>query len=337
MIHWDFDIGIWDFTPKECVMAYHILEVEKPILELENKIAELKKVSEIGSVDLSKEIKALERKAEKLKKSIFENLSAWDKVLIARHPERPTTLDYIKFLFTDFVELHGDRLLGDDAAVLCGFAKFDGSPVCVAGHQKGKDTKENLTRNFGMPNPEGFRKAMRIMRLAERFNIPIVTFIDTPGAYPGIEAEERGQYEAIAQSIAFMMGLKVPVIVFVIGEGGSGGALGLASGNRVYMLENSIYSVISPEGCASILWRDAGKASQAAKSLKLTAQDLLPLGIIDEILPEPLGGVHRDPESVFNNLKIVLQDALKELASCSKEELMEDRYARFRKMAVYKE
>lgn len=314
----------------------HILEVEKPIIELENKIEELKKVSQGGNVDLEKEIKALERKAEKLKKSIFENLSAWDKVQIARHYLRPNTLDYIKNLFTDFIELHGDRLLGDDAAIIAGFARFNEKPVCIVGHQKGKDTKENLMRNFGMPNPEGFRKSMRIMRLAERYNIPIITFIDTPGAYPGIEAEERGQYEAIAQSIAFMMGLKVPIIVFVIGEGGSGGALGLGSGNRVYMLENSIYSVISPEGCASILWRDASKAAQAAKSLKLTAQDLYSLGIIDKILPEPLGGVHRDPGMVYNSVKIIMEDTLKELDNLSAEELLEDRYGRFRKLAVYK-
>lgn len=314
----------------------HILEVEKPIIELENKIEELKKVSSSGNVDLEKEIKALERKAEKLKKSIFENLSAWDKVQIARHSLRPNTLDYIKNLFTDFIELHGDRLLGDDAAIIAGFARFNEKPVCVVGHQKGKDTKENLMRNFGMPNPEGFRKSMRIMRLAERYNIPIVTFIDTPGAYPGIEAEERGQYEAIAQSIAFMMGLKIPIVVFVIGEGGSGGALGLGSGNRVYMLENSIYSVISPEGCASILWRDASKAAQAAKSLKLTAQDLYSLGIIDKILPEPLGGVHRDPGMVYNSVKILMEDTLEELDNLSAEELLEDRYGRFRKLAVYK-
>lgn len=314
----------------------HILEVEKPIIDLENKIEELKKVSGSGNVDLEKEIKALERKAEKLKKSIFENLSAWDKVQIARHSLRPNTLDYIKNLFTDFIELHGDRLLGDDAAIIAGFARFNEKPVCIVGHQKGKDTKENLTRNFGMPNPEGFRKSMRIMRLAERYNIPIVTFIDTPGAYPGIEAEERGQYEAIAQSIAFMMGLKIPIVVFVIGEGGSGGALGLGSGNRVYMLENSIYSVISPEGCASILWRDASRAAQAAKSLKLTAQDLYSLGIIDKILPEPLGGVHRDPGMVYNSVKIVMEDTLKELENLSAKELLEDRYGRFRKLAVYK-
>lgn len=314
----------------------HILEVEKPIIELENKIEELKKVSSSGNVDLEKEIKALERKAEKLKKSIFENLSAWDKVLIARHSLRPNTLDYVKNLFTDFIELHGDRLLGDDAAIVAGFARFNSEPVCVVGHQKGKDTKENLARNFGMPNPEGFRKSMRIMRLAERYNIPIVTFIDTPGAYPGIEAEERGQYEAIAQSIALMMGLKVPIIVFVIGEGGSGGALGIGSGNRVYMLENSIYSVISPEGCASILWRDASRAVHAAKSLKLTAQDLYSLGIIDKILPEPLGGVHRDPVMIYNSVKIIMEDTLKELGNLSGEALLEDRYGRFRKLAVYK-
>ncbi|MFH1452839.1 MAG: acetyl-CoA carboxylase carboxyltransferase subunit alpha [Armatimonadota bacterium] len=314
----------------------HILEVEKPIIELENKIEELKRVNKEGSVDLEKEIKALERKAEKLKKNIFENLSPWDKVLIARHPNRPTTLDYIQNLFVEFTELHGDRLLGEDAAIIAGFAKFDGDVICIVGHQKGKDTKENLTRNFGMPNPEGLRKSMRIMKLAERFNIPVITFIDTPGAYPGIEAEERGQYEAIAQSIALMMSLKVPVIVVVIGEGGSGGALALGAGNRVYMLENSIYSVISPEGCASILWRDSTKAPQAAHSLKLTAQDLIGLEIIDKILPEPLGGTHREPEVVYANLKINLQEGLKELGVLSGEELVQDRYSRFRKMAVYK-
>lgn len=318
-------------------MAQHILEVEKPIIELENKIAELKRVSLDGRVDLEKEIRSLERKAEKLKKSIFENLSRWDKVLIARHPMRPTALDYIRSMFTDFTELHGDRFLGDDAAIVAGFAKFNGQSVCIAGHQKGKDTKENLARNFGMPNPEGFRKALRLMTLAERYGLPIITFIDTPGAYPGIEAEEHGQYEAIAKNIAAMMGLKVPIIVVVIGEGGSGGALALASGDRVYMLENSIYSVISPEGCASILWRDSSRAPQAANSLRLTAQDLEGFGIIDKILPEPLGGVHRDPESIYNLLKITLQETLEELNKLSPEELLKGRYDRFRKMAVYKE
>ena len=312
-----------------------ILEVEKPLLELEEKIKELKKVNLGGTINLTREIEALERKAARLKKTIYENLSPWDKVLLARHPERPSTLEYIHGIFTDFVELHGDRLLGDDPAIVGGFARLDGKPCMVIGHQKGKDTKENLVRNFGMPNPGGFRKADRLMELAARFGRPIITFIDTPGAYPGIEAEEQGQYEAIAQSIALMMRLKVPVVVAVIGEGGSGGALALGVGDRVLMLENSVYSVISPEGCATILWRDATKAREAAQALCLTAQDLHRLGIISEIVAEPVGGAHRDRGMVFNHFKSQLIQHLGELKTASTDDLLARRYERYRRMGRF--
>ncbi len=309
-----------------------ILEVEKPLLELENKIKELKEVNLTGQVDLSSEIKQLERKAEQLKKSIYENLSGWDRVQIARHAFRPTTLDYIKNLFTEFMELHGDRLLGDDKAVVAGLARFQGQACAVVGHQKGKETKENLTRNFGMPNPEGFRKASRVMSLAARFNLPVFTFVDTPGAYPGIVAEERGQFEAIASSIAKMTELPTPIVTLVIGEGGSGGALGIAVGDEVLMLENSVYSVISPEGCATILWRDAGKAEQAANSLGLTSDKLLELGLVDRVLPEPLGGAHRDPQQVYQTVRGALKQALDELKKLSPESLLDRRYAKYRRM-----
>ncbi len=314
-----------------------ILEVEKPLLELERKIKELKEVNLSGRVDLTAEIELLERKAQQLKRNIYENLTGWDRVQIARHSARPTTLDYIKHLFTDFIELHGDRLFADDPAIVSGLARFEGKTCVVIGHQKGKDTKENLERNFGMPNPEGFRKAARLMRLAEKFSFPVFTFIDTPGAYPGIEAEERGQFEAIASSIALMTELRTPIITSVIGEGGSGGALGIAVGDRVVMLENSIYSVISPEGCATILWRDATQARTAAEKLGLTSDKLLELGLVDEIVPEPLGGAHRDPEFVYDKLRMVLIKYLGELDGMSSDDLLEQRYAKYRKMGVVSE
>lgn len=309
-----------------------ILEVEKPLLELEKKIQELKEVNQSGGVDLSSEIRLLERKAEELKQSIYSSLTAWDRVQIARHAQRPTTLDYIKELFTQFVELHGDRYFADDPAIVAGLARFEGRACVVIGHQKGKDTKENLARNFGMPNPEGFRKAQRLMKLAQRFSLPILSFVDTPGAYPGIEAEERGQYEAIASSIALMTELTVPILTLVIGEGGSGGALGIAVGDRVLMLEHSVYSVISPEGCATILWRDATQAEQAAASLGLTSPTLSQLGLVDEVIPEPLGGAHRDLEVTFRSVRRSLQKHLRDLVEMAPDQLVEARYQKYRKM-----
>jgi acetyl-CoA carboxylase carboxyl transferase subunit alpha len=314
-----------------------VLEVEAPLLELEAKIKELKNVNQTGKLDLSREIEALERKAAQLKQSIYENLSPWEKVLLARHPERPSTLDYINNIFTDFMELHGDRLYADDSAIVGGFARLDEQPVLIVGHQKGKETKENLARNFGMPNPEGFRKAGRLMKLAANYNVPIITFIDTPGAYPGIEAEERGQYEAIATNIALMASLPVPILVTVIGEGGSGGALAIGVGDQVWMLEHSVYSVISPEGCASILWRDATKAQDAAKALRITAQDLYRRGIVDAVLPEPLGGLQRDPKPVYSQLKSMLVENISKLSSLPVEKLLEKRYQKYRQMGEFAE
>ncbi len=314
-----------------------ILEVEKPLLELEAKIRELREVNLTGQVDLSAEIRQLERKALQLKASIYDNLSGWDRVQIARHATRPTTADYLENIFTEFEELHGDRLLGDDRAVVAGLARIDETPCVVFGHQKGKETKENLVRNFGMPNPEGFRKACRMMRMAERFRLPVVSFIDTPGAYPGIVAEERGQFEAIASSIMLMTGIKTPIVTVVIGEGGSGGALGIAVGDRVLMLENSVYSVISPEGCATILWRDVSKARQAANSLGLTSEKLKELGLIDEILPEPVGGAHRDPAQIYKTVKQGIVRHLNTLSGQSAESLVEARYQKYRLMGRYRE
>ena len=311
------------------------LDFEKPILELERKIEELKKFTSSEKIDLSSEIKKLEDKLEKVKKEVFENLTPWQRVQIARHPKRPYTLDYISLIMTDFAELHGDRAFADDKAIICGFAKVDGEKVVVIGHQKGRDTKENLMRNFGSAHPEGYRKAMRIMKLGEKFGHPIIIFIDTPGAYPGIGAEERGQAEAIAYNLMEMAKLKVPIIVVVIGEGGSGGALGIGIGNKICVLENAYYSVISPEGCAAILWKDRTKAPDAAKALKLTAQDLLNLGLIDEIIEEPLGGAHRNPEMTAQSVKACLKKYLKELSALTPEDLIEARYEKYRKMGVF--
>ncbi len=313
------------------------LPIEKPLQELEAKILELKKLSAHADIDLSAEINALEEKARNFKKDFFQNLNPWDKVKVARHPQRPFTLDIVERIFQDFTELHGDRIFRDDPAIIGGPAFLDGQRVMVMGHQKGRDTKKNLARNFGMPYPEGFKKAARLMKMAEKFSLPVISFIDTPGAYPGIGAEERGQFVAIAENLLMMSQLKVPVIVVVIGEGGSGGALGISVGDRILMLEHSIYSVISPEGCASILWRDAGKADEAAKALKLTAQDLIKFNIIDEIIPEPLEGAHTDIDFTSENIKIAIKKNLEEIKKIPVKKIVELRYEKYRKIGVFKE
>ncbi|MDD2679722.1 MAG: acetyl-CoA carboxylase carboxyltransferase subunit alpha [Candidatus Omnitrophica bacterium] len=308
------------------------LDFEKPIFELEKKIQELKHFIAEKRIDLSSEVRRLEDKLEHLKQDTYTNLSAWQRVQLARHPQRPYTLDYISLIMSDFIELHGDRLFADDKAIVCGLAKLDKQKIAVIGHQKGRDTKENLKRNFGCAHPEGYRKALRVMRLAEEFNLPVVIFIDTPGAYPGIGAEERGQSQAIALNLREMALVATPIISIVIGEGGSGGALGVGVADRICVLENSYYSVISPEGCAAILWKDGAKAPLAAEVLKLTGEDLLKLKIIDAIIPEPLGGAHRDPQRTAQNLKDFITKDLKELKSLTKEELLDQRYNKFRSM-----
>ncbi len=313
------------------------LDFEKPIVELEQKIADLRKFSENKKIDLSEEISSFEKKLEQVKHEIFDNLTPWQKVQIARHPKRPYTLDYINMMLTDFMELHGDRAFRDDLAIIGGLGKLDGKKVMVLGHQKGRDTKENLERSFGCAHPEGYRKAMRLMQLAARFKLPIITFIDTPGAYPGIDAEERGQAEAIAYNLREMSQLSVPIIIVVIGEGGSGGALGIGIGDRVCMLRYSYYSVISPEGCAAILWRNRAYAPDAAEALKITSDDLLGLGIIDEIVPEPLGGAHRDYTVTAAALKTVLKRNLNVLSKIPEKELLKQRYAKFRKIGKWEE
>ncbi len=312
-------------------------DFEKPIIELERKIEGLKKFSEDKAVDLSSEIIDLTEKLKNLKEEIYSKLSPWQKIQISRHPERPTTLDYINMTMKDFVPLAGDRLFGEDKALLTGFAMLDQRKIAIIGHQKGKDTKENIERNFGCAHPEGYRKAMRIMRLAERFNMPIVCLIDTPGAYPGVGAEERGQAQAIAENIRDMFSVKVPVLVTVIGEGGSGGALGIGVGDKVLIMEYAYYSVISPEGCAAILWKDASKREEAAKVLKLTAPDLLKMGIVDEIIPEAEGGAHRGAERSAQNLKEAINKNLDELSHLSLETLLDQRYQRYRKMGILNE
>lgn len=311
------------------------LEFEKPIIDLRKKIHELKEITKKADVDLSSEIEKLERRLQNLEEEIYFNLQPWDRVQIARHPNRPTTLDYIDYLFEDFFELHGDRVFGDDEAIIGGIAKYKGRPVTVIGHQRGKDTKENIRRNFGMPHPEGYRKALRLMKQADKFNRPIICFIDTKGAYPGKAAEERGQSEAIARNLFEMGGFTVPIICIVIGEGGSGGALGIGVGNRVYMLENSIYSVISPEGAASILWKDATQAKRAAESMKITATDLREMGIIEGIIPEVRGGAHHNVEEQSKIIDSVLEKALIELSHLSQEELIEQRYDKYAKIGVF--
>ena len=313
------------------------LDFEKPIIELERKIEELKGLTHNEQLDLSAEIKHLKAKLDKLRKDIFENLTAWQRVQIARHPQRPYTLDYIRLISDNFIQLHGDRLFADDQAIICGIGQIDGQKMAVIGHQKGRDTKENLKRNFGCAHPEGYRKALRMMKLAEKFNLPVVIFIDTPGAYPGIGAEERGQAQSIALNLREMSTVAVPIIIFIIGEGGSGGALGIGIGDKVCILEHAYYSVISPEGCAAILWRDRALAPEAAAALKLTAQDLLKLGIVDEVIKEPLGGAHRDPDTSARNIKAGIKKYLQELLAEPKEALLEKRYQRFRKIGRFEE
>lgn len=319
-------------------MVDNLLEFEKPLAELERRIGELKHMDlEQPGVDLSDDIARLEKKLNKMRGDVYSNISRWQRTQIARHPQRPYTLDYIEALMENFVELHGDRNFADDRAIVGGVAWFNGKPVMVIGHQKGRNTKEKVERNFGMPHPEGYRKALRLMKLAERFNIPIITLVDTPGAFPGIGAEERGQAEAIARNLIEMADLRVPVITVVTGEGGSGGALALAVSNRVMMLENSIYSVISPEGCAAILWKNQDYAQDAAEAMKLTAPDSLENGIIDEIIPEPLGGAHRDPSVAAKSLGASVQAQLDKLSGMSPDELVTDRWEKFRKIGVFRD
>ncbi|MGP4108326.1 acetyl-CoA carboxylase carboxyl transferase subunit alpha [Virgibacillus sp. L01] len=314
-----------------------VLDFEKPIVNLKEKIAELKGFTEDSEIDLTEEITTLEKRLEILENDIYGNLQPWDRVQMARHQERPTTLDYIEEIFTDFIEFHGDRLYGDDAAIVSGLALYQGSPVTVIGHQRGKGTKENIHRNFGMPHPEGYRKALRHMRQAEKFNRPIVSFIDTKGAYPGKAAEERGQSGAIAHNLVEMAGLTVPIICIVIGEGGSGGALGLGVGDHIHMLENSTYSVISPEGAAALLWKDSGLAQKAAETMKITSYDLKNLGIIDRIIDEPKGGAHRDVKIQAENIDHVLEKSLKELSVMQSDELLEKRWEKYKQIGEYKE
>jgi acetyl-CoA carboxylase carboxyl transferase subunit alpha len=316
-------------------MAKTVLDFEKPIYELEQKIEEMKKLGE--SINLTKEVKTLETKLDQMKHSIYKNLTRWQRVQIARHPERPYTLDYIERMTTDFTELHGDRTFRDDKAIVGGFAMLDTEPVMIIGTQKGRDTKQNLYRNFGMPNPEGYRKSLRLMKLAAKFKRPIITMLDTPGAYPGLEAEERGQAEAIARNLFEMSHLPTPMIVTIIGEGASGGALGIGMGDRVLMMENCWFSVIAPESCSSILWRSWEYKEQAAEALKLTAQDLLEQGIIDRIVPEPLGGAHRDYTQASSILKDILLEEIKKLKKVSPEKLIEKRIDKYSKMGEWED
>ncbi|MGF9714905.1 acetyl-CoA carboxylase carboxyltransferase subunit alpha [Paenibacillus naphthalenovorans] len=308
---------------------------ELPLVELRAKIDELRKFGEEKKIDFSDEIDRLEQRYQQLEAELYSSMTTQQKMQVARHPQRPTTLDYIQYLFTDFIELHGDRVYGDDLAIVGGIGRFNGIPVTVVGHQKGKDTKDNIARHFGSPHPEGFRKALRLMKQANKFNRPIITFIDTKGAYPGNAAEERGQGEAIARNLLEMASMRVPILCVVIGEGGSGGALALGVGNRVFMLENSIYSVISPEGAASILYKDASKSMEAAEAMKITADEILKLGVIDAIIPEPKGGAHRDVVMQAESIKQVLWTHLQELMKMTEKELMEDRYKKFRQIGRF--
>jgi len=313
------------------------LDFERPIVELEKKISDMKDFSAGESVELSGEIASLEKKLARLRTEVYSKLTRWQKVQIARHPKRPYALDYIKLITADFLELHGDRGFGDDKAVVGGFAHIDENPILVIGQQKGRDTKDKLLRNFGMMHPEGYRKALRLLRLAEKFKVPILILIDTPGAYPGIGAEERGQAEAIARNIREMSLVAVPIVVVIIGEGASGGALGIGVGDKVMMLEYAWYSVISPEGCAAILWRDAGKAPDAAEALRVTSSDALELGVIDKIIHEPAGGAHNDPEKAAKNLKKEVLTAFKELEKISPDKLVEQRIKKYRGMGEFEE
>ena len=313
------------------------MKFNNEILDLETKIMELKNFSKEKKIDLSLEIDKLSKQRDEYLKVAYENLSDWDRVAIARHPERPYTLDYIENMTTDFIELHGDRLCKDDAAIVGGLCKIDDKKVMIIGHQKGRTIEENIFRNFGMASPEGYRKALRLFKMAERFSIPIVNLIDTAGAYPGIEAEKHGQGEAIARNLLEMAGIKVPIISVVIGEGGSGGALALGVADKVYMLENSVYSVISPEGCAAILYKDSSKAPEAANNLKISGPSLQSLGIIDGIVKEPLGGAHRDYKCAANDLKSVILSSLLELSKLDVDTLLKNRYNKFRKMGSFTE
>jgi acetyl-CoA carboxylase carboxyl transferase subunit alpha len=311
------------------------LEFERPLLELENRIAELRASEDAQAA--RDEIGRLDERLKRLQQKVYGGLTPWQRAQLARHPKRPHTLDLFRLLLEDFVELHGDRVFGDDKAIVGGLARFEGDPVVAIGHQKGRDTRENIARNFGMPHPEGFRKALRLMELAAKFRKPIITFIDTPGAYPGLGAEERGQAEAIARNLREMAGLGTPIVCVVTGEGGSGGALAIGVANRVLMLEHAIYSVISPEGCAAILWGEAAKAPEAAALMRITAPDLLKLGVIDGIVPEPTGGAHRNWEETAENLRGPLRDALWKLRSLTPEELVAERYEKFREIGVFEE
>ena len=312
------------------------LDFEKPILELERKIEELKGLTSKEGLDFEEEINRLQQRLKKLEKETFANLTPWQRVQLARHPNRPKSLTLAKLIFDDFILLHGDRLYSDDQAIVGGFARMGDERLVFIGHQKGESIKENLFRNFGMAHPEGYRKAKRLMNLAEKFSRPVVTFVDTPGAYPGIEAEERGQAEAIAANLEYMSRLKVPIVVTIIGEGGSGGALGIGVGDRTLMLENAIYSVISPEGCAAILWKDQAKMEEAAKALRITSQDLLDLKIIDGIIPEPMGGAHRDMEQTALNIKQAITKHLRELKDLTPAELIQKRYKKYRGIGEFK-
>ena len=313
------------------------LEFERPITELEKKISDMKDFSVGESVELSGEIASLQKKLEKLRGDVYSKLTRWQKVQIARHPMRPYAADYIRLLSEGFLELHGDRGFGDDKAIVGGFARIGGKSLMIIGQQKGRDTKEKLIHNFGMMHPEGYRKALRLFYMAQKFKTPILILIDTPGAYPGIEAEERGQAEAIAKNIREMAVLEVPIVVVIIGEGASGGALGIGLGDRIIMLEYAWYSVISPEGCAAILWRDAAKAPDAAEALKVTSDDVLELGIIDQIIPEPSGGAHNDPEKTAESMKIEILKSFSELEKLSTEQLIEQRIKKYRVMGVFDE
>ncbi len=312
-----------------------VLEFEKPIVQLETKIKELRHFGSEENVKLDPGIRKLEAELEKMRREIYGQLTPWQRVQIARHPDRPYTLDYIRMMMTDFMELHGDRQFADDLALIAGFARLEGRKIMVMGHQKGRDTKENVMRNFGCAHPEGYRKAMRLMRLAEKFRLPVVIFIDTPGAYPGIGAEERGQAQAIAENLKDMAGIKVPIVATIIGEGGSGGALGIGVADRVCILQHAYYSVISPEGCASILWRNSVKAPQAAEALKINSEQLKEFGIVDTVIPEPLGGAHKNPDEVATYLQTTLVRQIQELSSCSPDELIAQRYRKYRGIGQY--
>ncbi len=318
-------------------MKTTFLDFEQPIAELEARIEELRFVQDDSAVDIAEEIERLQAKADKLTKDIYGKLGAWQIAQVARHPQRPYTLDYVQGLFTDWHELHGDRAFADDPAIVSGIARFNGQPVMVIGHQKGRDTRDKIYRNFGMPRPEGYRKALRLMKTAEKFGFPIITFIDTPGAYPGVGAEERGQSEAIGRNLAEMSTLRVPVVCVVIGEGGSGGALAIAVGDAILMLQNAIYSVISPEGCASILWKSAEKAGEAAETLGITAPRLKTLGLVDRVVNEPLGGAHRDPDAMMANLRKAISETLREVQNQPLDALLERRIDRLMAYGRFKE